>query len=371
LKKSSFQSLENKKIAIVHDALVVTAGSEKVALHLSNLFPNAPIFTSAYLPEKTFPEFKSKNVKTLPLASLVKNEKQFKYLFPLWYAGFSHLDLKGYDIVISSANYLAKYINPPSSTVHVCYLHNPFRYLWKPDAYSDQSVPYNHAAMSFVRLMLPIFRQIDIRRTRKIKNLLTNSQNVANQIERIYGLKAEVIYPPINFEEYLFSKETDSYYLYAGRLISHKRVDLAIEACKRLKRPLVIAGDGLERSTLEKLGGENVRFMGRVSLEELKHLYSHCRALIFPSDEDFGIVPVEAQASGRPVIAYQSGGALETVVDNETGIFFSQQAVESLCEAMIRFEKMKFDPARIRSNAKRFDISVFNDRILDYLEKLC
>jgi glycosyltransferase involved in cell wall biosynthesis len=281
------------------------------------------------------------------------------------------LDLHDFDIVISSANYLSKYINPPANTVHVCYLHNPFRYLWKPDSYSAQSVPYNRLAIKLINLLLPTFRKIDIRKTQKIKNLLTNSKNTANQIKRIYGLKAEVIYPPINLKEYSISSEKEDFYLYAGRLISHKRVDLAIEACKRMNGKLVIAGDGLERAELEKLGGETIRFLGRVSADKLKHLYSHCRALIFPSDEDFGIVPIEAQACGGPVIAFKSGGALETVVENETGIFFPHQTVDSLCEAMVRFEKMKFDPTRIRQNALRFDVSVFNAHMIDYLTQFC
>ncbi len=359
----------SKRIAIVHDALVVPAGSERVALYISNIFPNAPIYTSAYLPESTFPEFKGKEIYTLPFSSKIKNERQFKELFPWWYLGFSFLDLSQYDIVISSANYLAKYINPPTYTTHICYLHNPVRFLWKTTTYSSQSIPYGRASLVLIKQLLPILRKIDINKTRRIKNVLTNSQNIANQIQKIYNLNAKVIYPPININAYSISEAPGDYYLCAGRLISHKRVDLAIQACNKLKRKLIVAGDGFERSALEKCAGNMIQFTGRVSDDQLKKLYANCRALIFPSDEDFGLVPVEVQASGRPVIAFGSGGALETVVNSETGIFFYQQNVESLIDAILRFENKVFSPAVIRENASRFDFAEFKNQILTYVQQ--
>jgi glycosyltransferase involved in cell wall biosynthesis len=363
----NFSVTSKKKVAIVHDALVVQSGSEKVALYLSDLYPDAPIFTSAYLPYNTFPEFKNKKIITLPLTNTIKSERQFKGMFPWWYLGFSFLDLSQFDIVLSSANYLAKYINPPVKTIHICYLHNPFRFLWKPNVYSINSVPYNRATIKFINLFIPLLRKIDIQKTQRIRHILANSQNIARQIQDIYGLNAEVVYPPIKIDEYYLSEKTDDYYLYAGRLISHKRVDLAIEACNRLNRKLIVVGDGLERSILEKLAGDTIQFVGRVSDEQLKKLYSECRALIFPSDEDFGLVPVEVQASGRPVIAFRSGGALETVVEFETGVFFSEQNVDSVCDAILQFEKLTFDPYEIKENAKRFDIIQFNNQIQTYI----
>jgi glycosyltransferase involved in cell wall biosynthesis len=352
-----------KRIALVHDALVVHAGSEKVALHLSNVFPDAPLFTSAYLPDNTFPEFKNRKVVTLPFASIVKNERQFKQLFLLWYFGFNRLDLSGYDLVFSSANYLAKFVNPPENVPHICFLHNAFRFLWKRNVYSDKSLPYNPLALSMINRFLPILQKIDAARTRKLKHVITNSQNMARHIEDVYGLPSEVIYPPTPVTRFHVVEHPDDFYLYAGRLISHKRVDLVIQACNRLKRRLIIAGDGLERSTLEPLAGETVSFTGRVTDTQLKDLYARCKALIFPSNEDFGIVPVEAQASGRPVIAYRAGGALETVVEFETGLFFNDQSVDSLCEAMLHFENMQFNSAIIRQNAMRFDESLFDEKV--------
>jgi glycosyltransferase involved in cell wall biosynthesis len=369
IQSDDFSSLDKRKIAIIHDALVVQSGSERFTLMLSDIIPNAPIYTAAYLPYNTYPEFKHKNIITLPLSRHVKSEKQFKGMFPWWYLGFSTLDLSQYEIVISSANYLAKYINPPKNTVHICYLHNPFRFLWKPNVYSENSVPYNNTIVRAIKLFFPVLKKIDIAKTKKIKHIITNSHNIARQIQTIYGIPSAVIYPPVRVNEFSIADEIDDYYLYVGRLISHKRVDLAIKACSKLNRRLLIVGDGLERSRLEKFASNFIQFMGRVPEDLLKSIYSRCRALIFPSDEDFGLVPVEAQASGRPVIAYQSGGSLETIIENETGIFFSEQSVDSLCDAILKFEGRSFSPSKIRENAQRFDIAVFQHNILQYINQ--
>jgi glycosyltransferase involved in cell wall biosynthesis len=217
--------------------------------------------------------------------------------------------------------------------------------------------------MAVIRILLPLARRVDIVKTRRIDHVIANSQNMVNQIRQIYGIEADLAYPPVAIDQFSIAESFGDYYLCAGRLISHKRADLAIQACNRLKRRLIVAGDGLERAALEKLGGEAVEFVGRVSDERLKQLYSHCRALLFPNDEDFGMIPVEVQASGRPVIAYRAGGALETILENQTGVFFNDQNVESLCDAIIKFEKMEFDPELIRANAMRFDQAVFAGKI--------
>jgi Glycosyltransferase len=367
-KSGSFQSVE-KKIAIVADALVVPGGTEKVTLSLSNIFPGAPIFTSVYLPEATFPEFKTRKIFTMPLASRVKNERQFKRMFFWWYLNFSRLDLKGFDVVISSSCYLAKYIHPPGGVAHICYLQNPFRLIWKPSEYGLNSSPFGRLTTWFIKLFLPLAKVADKAKTRRIQHLVANSRNMADQFQKIYGMEAEVIYPPVRIDQYAIVTTPGDYYLCAGRLISHKRVDLAIEACNRLKRKLIVAGDGLERTALEKLGGDTVEFVGRVSDEQLRKLYSNCRALIFPSDEDFGMVPVEVQASGRPVIAYRSGGVLETVLENRTGIFFDNQEVDDVCAAILRCEGMNFDPALIRENVIRFDQAFFAENIRKCVER--
>jgi glycosyltransferase involved in cell wall biosynthesis len=358
-----------KKIAIVGDALVVPAGTEKVTLSLSNIFPGAPIYTSVYLPEATFPEFKTRKIISMQLASRVKNERQFKRMFFWWYLNFSRLDFKGFDVVISSSSYLAKYINLPRGVPHICYLQNPFRLIWKPSEYGQNSSPFGMFTTSLIKFLVPLARVVDKSKTRRISHIVANSRNMADQIRNIYGLEPDVIYPPVSIDQYTVAKTPGDYYLCAGRLISHKRVDLAIEACNRLKRKLIVAGDGLEKTALQKMGGDTVEFVGRVSDEQLKQLYSNCRALIFPSDEDFGIVPVEVQASGRPVIAYRSGGVLETVLENRTGIFFDNQHVDDICTAILRFEEMQFDPKLIRENVMRFDQAIFAENIRKCVER--
>lgn len=358
------------RIAILHDALVVPAGSERVALKISDLFPEAPIFTSVYLPENTFPEFKLRIIHTLPFSKLVKSERQFKNLYPLWLAELAFLDLSKFDLVISSANYLAKFIRLTGQTTHVCYLHNPIRFLWKSQVYSKESLPLGAVSQPVINALLPLLQRYDIKKTQKIDHLVTNSKNIAGQIERIYHRQAEVIYPPVDVNSYPISSTPGDYYLYAGRLISHKRADIAINACKKLNKKLIIAGDGLEREKLQALAEPDVVFTGRVTDQEMKRLYANCRALLFPSNEDFGLIPVEAQACGRPVIAYRSGGALETIINGETGLFFIEQNESSLIEAIQQFEKMNFNPERSRENAMIFDTSVFRKRFLNYIQNI-
>jgi glycosyltransferase involved in cell wall biosynthesis len=359
-----------KKIAILGDALVVSGGAERVTLFLSDIFPDAPIYTSVYLPEKTCQEFKGRQIITMPLSNRVKNERQFKRLFPWWYLNFALLDLKGFDIIISSSSYLAKFINPPKGVAHICCLQNPFRLLWKQSEYSQDSSSFGPASLAAIKMVLPLARKVDIAKTRQIQHVIANSRNMARQIRQIYGIEPDLVYPPVDVDQFSISGTPGDYYLYAGRLVSHKRADLAIQVCNQLKRKLIIAGDGLERAALEKLAGKTVEFAGWVSDERLRKLYANCRALLFPNDEDFGLVPVEVQACGRPVIAYRSGGALETVLENQTGVFFGQQNVESLCRAVLDFEKMEFSPALIRKNALRFDQSVFAGRMRAYVENL-
>ncbi len=354
---------KTKKIAIVHDALIVAGGAERVTAFLSQVFPDADIFTSAYLPENTFPYFKSKNVKTLPGAFLVNNERKFKRLFPLWFLGFRYLDLSRYDLILSCSTYLAKFVKAPPGVNHICFIQSPFRFLWKRDSYSPESLPFQGLAIHFIDSMLPLFRNIDRHYTNQITHLIANSQNMAKFIQKVYSRETQVIYPPIDINLYKLSKEKKDYYLFVGRLLSYKRADLAIQACENSKRKLIVVGEGPEVESLKKLAGSETTFLGKVSDNELKKLYSEARGLIFPGADDFGLVPVEAQACGCPVIAFRAGGALETVIENETGVFFNDQTVEDLQIAIDHFEHIKFDQNNIRQSMMKFDISTFNEKI--------
>jgi len=359
-----------RRIAIAHDALVVAGGAERLTAILSQTFPDADIYTSAYLPEKTYPYFKTKKIHTLPGAWLVKSERQFKRLFPLWFLGFRGLDFSGYDLVISSSTYLAKFIRPPKNGKHICYLHSPFRFLWKRESYSADSLPFNRLVMAAIDLVRPIIQRFDKHYTDQISYLITNSQNTASFIRKVYGRDSEVIYPPVEVNQYNIASERKDYYLVVSRLISYKRVDLAIQACEQMHRKLLIVGDGPELEPLQRVAGEYTEFLGKVSDEELKKLYSEARGLIFPGMDDFGMTPIEAEANGCPVIAFHAGGAIETVIENVTGVFFQNQTVADLIAGLDRFEKIDFNSQNIRQTALRFDVSVFQNKIRGFVNSV-
>jgi glycosyltransferase involved in cell wall biosynthesis len=365
--KNRYSTKSKLRIAIVHDALCVPGGAERFVLNLSNVFPEAPIFTSVYLKDKTFPEFQRKDIRTLPFSRLIRSEKQFKVFYPLWLHLFKELKFSEFDRVISSSTYLAKYIQPSPEVDHKAYIHAPFRFLWKPESYSLESLPYPGYFHDFIGLFLSRLRKWDIQNTSNIQNIATNSQNMSNEILRIYNKNARVIHPPVSIDNFPLTESKGQYFLTVSRLISHKRVDLAIEACNRLGKSLVIVGDGPEKKQLETKAGETIRFAGRVSDQELLNLYQNSIALIFPGEEDFGIVPLEAQACGKPVIAYGKGGIMETVQDGITGIFFPQQNIDQLIDCLVKLPAMKFEARKIRTWASNFDIKKFQYEIQDFI----
>ncbi len=351
------------RIAIVHDALCVAGGAERLALRIAQIFPNAPIYTSVYLPDRTFQEYREMDVRVLPFAQHIKSEMQFKSMFPLWVFLIRNLDFSDYDVALSSSTYLAKYIHPPTSVIHKSYIHAPFRLLWKPELYTPDSIPHPHLFHPLLKLTLPLVRNLDRNLTQQIPQTATSCNHVAKEMETIYQLSPTIINPPVNVEEYPLAMTPGKYYLSVSRLISHKRVDLAVQACTQLRKKLIVVGDGPERKNLEKLAGETVLFVGRVSDKVLKELYVNSKALIFPSYEDYGIVPLEAQACGRPVIAFGKGGVLETVSNWKTGVFFQEQTLTSLKDEIQHFEDMKFNSDEIREWTMKFDLRIFKDKI--------
>lgn len=355
------------KIAIVHDALCVSGGAERVALWMSNAYPDAPIYTSVYLPEQTFPEFKQKNIHTLPFSKFVKSEKQFKLLYPLWLLELQHIDFSDFDVVLSSSTYLAKYIHPAKSVKHKAYIYAPFRFLWKPESYTQESIPTSSLATSFIKLFLPLLRKWDLQTTAQIASIATSCKNMEAEINKVYHKPATVIYPPVPIQEFPITDGKGDYFLTVSRLISHKRVDIAIGACNQLKEKLIVVGDGPELDNLKQMAGDTIHFAGKVTDDVLKQLYVNSRGLIFPSHEDFGLTPVEAQACGVPVIAYGKGGALETIVEGETGLFFSEQTTESLTNTLTAFSNYYFSPEKIRNWITKFDVSHFNSDLRQFI----
>ena len=351
-------------VAIVHDGLVNSGGAERTLTFMCEAFPQATVFTSVYLSDQTFPDFKNQKIHTLPGAHWVRTERKTKQMLPLWIMGFQQLDLSSFDVVLSSTTWSAKFVR---HSHHACYCYAPFRWLWKPGVYTQQSLPINPFLSKALAFAHPVLRQFDYAAMQRVTSVATSCQNMASEIEVCYHRHAEVIYPPIRISDYCVGSGPGEYFLTVSRLISHKRVDLAINACEILGQNLVVVGDGPELASLQRMAGSRIKFAGRVSDVALRKLYTDCRAVLFPSHEDYGIVPLEAQASGRPVIAYGVGGVRETVLEGVSGIFFADQTVDAVISAIQAFERIDFDPRKVRRIIERFDAGSFKQTLREFV----
>ncbi|MCL2479885.1 MAG: glycosyltransferase [Treponema sp.] len=344
------------KTAIVHYWLVNMRGGEKVLQALLEMFPDADIYTHVYNPAAMPVGIKSRRVFTSYIQKLPLAKKLYQLYMPLMPNALNGFNLQDYDLVISSESGPAKGVVPNPNAFHVCYCHSPMRYLW--DMYHEYMGKTNPVVRFFMKRLIPGLRLWDVASSNLVDRFIANSGYVAKRIRRYYNREAEVIYPPVDIEKFLAVKrKPDDFYLFFGQLAGYKRADLAIEACIKSGRKLVVAGSGAKKAEIKKYTESGlVEFKGHVSDDELLELYAAARALIFPGIEDFGIVPVEAQAAGCPVIAYRDGGALETVRENATGIFFDEQNAASLCDAIVRFENAA-------SGGAFADRKVFNDHV--------
>ncbi|MBW6531657.1 glycosyltransferase [Sphingomonas sp. RRHST34] len=349
------------RVAIVHYWLVGPGGGENVVKTMLRIFPQAVVHTLVADPDYSRTIVPDDRLRTSFLQKIPGAARFHRSLLPVAPMALENLDLDGYDLIISSESGPAKGIMPPLNAVHVCYCHSPMRYLW------DQYHHYRRDASALKRLVLsitvPRLRLWDVGSALRVDRFVANSRYVASRIARYYRRPAEVIYPPVEVDDFATSPEIDDYYLITGRHVSYKRVDLAIAACNRLGRRLVITGKGPETAALRKLAGPTIEFVGQCSFAELKRYYARARAFLMPGEEDFGIAPVEAMASGRPVIAYASGGATETVVPGLSGLHFAEQSVDSLVAAIETFERDEagFDQAAIRTHALSFSRERFLD----------
>ncbi|HSX41393.1 MAG TPA: glycosyltransferase [Candidatus Saccharimonadales bacterium] len=353
------------KVAIVHDWLVSPGGAEQVVLELHKLWPKAPIYTAAYEPSK-FPEFKDADVRPtwLNKIGLAKRKHQLFSIPRAW--AFKGLDLSEYDVVISSSSAESKYVKTGPNTLHICYCHTPIRYYWSDFDWYRQHPPFgklNWLASLILPFIIGPLRRMDYKAAQKIDLYVANSENVRKRIKKYYNRDAVVIYPPVATGKFKVKREPQDFYLIVGRQVAYKRLDLAVDAFNDLELPLKVAGAGEEIGRQRSRSKSNIEYLGRVNDEELAVLYAQAKAFIFPPEEDFGIVPVEAQSAGCPVVAYGKGGALETVVDGETGVFFTKQTPEALADAVKLAAKTKFDEAKIRHHAKQFDAAVFARKI--------
>lgn len=357
----------SQRVALIHDWLVGYGGAERVLLEMHALFPHAPVYTSLWQGE-TMPEaFHQLDLRTSFLQRLPRRLQKHRLLLPLMPLAFEALDLDAYDLVLSSSHACAKGVLTGPDTVHVAYLHTPIRYAWDMfHGYMRQSAlrPWQQA---LALPMLHYLRLWDQLNSQRIDHLLCNSHFVARRIAKYYRREATVIYPPVDLPPGLPQEPREDFYLIAGRHVPYKRVDLAIEAFSGSARRLVVAGTGPDTPRLKALAGPNVTFCGEVSRSELESLYARARGLIFPPLEDFGIVPVEAQAFGCPVLAYGRGGACETVMDEETGVWFTEQTVAGLLAGLERFERLHFEPARLYAQAQRFGAERFRRELTTFL----
>jgi len=357
------------RVALVHDYLNQYGGAERVLEAFCEIWPEAPIFTLIYDKKRTGLAFEGRKIKTSFLQKVPfvrSHHRPFLMLMPL---GVEKFDLSKYDLVISDSASFAKGVIVRPKTRHICYCHTPTRYVW------DDSHKYirEFSYPSFIKNLVPPFlsylRLWDEAASARPDLYLANSNFVAQRIKKYYNRTAMVIYPPVKTSNFFISSKIDDYFLLVARFLPYKKIDLAIKAFNKLGWPLKIIGDGPKNKQLRKMAKANVEFVGLVPEKKLRDYYVRCRALIFPQEEDFGIVAVEAMAAGRPVIAYEAGGALEIVKEGETGIFFKEQTVDSLVAALRSFKIEKFSPQAIREQALKFDKEIFKNKIKEFVEQ--
>jgi glycosyltransferase involved in cell wall biosynthesis len=351
------------RVALVHDYLVHVRGGERVFDVICDAYPEGDIYGLVYNAAAMRPMsvLQRRGVRTsflqrLPRAS---ESRWFRAYLPLYPFAASSLDLRGYDLVISSSSAWAHGARLDPRAVQVCYCHSPFRYAW---SHYDELIGRSPAQAMLLGPLMQAVRRWDRRASSHVDRYVANSEVTRGRIARYYGRESTLIPPPVELDRFSLSPETDDYYLVVSALVPYKRVDIAVEAFTRLGLPLLIVGDGPERARLERAAGPTVKLLGSLSDAEIARLYSRCRALIFPSQEDFGIVPLEAMASGRPVLAYGAGGALETVRDGLTGRFFGEQTADALTDAVRKLRPESFEPAAIRRHAEQFGVPAFQER---------
>lgn len=357
------------RVALVHYWLVNMGGGERVLETLCRMYPQADIFTHVLDRKALTPVLARHSIRTTFINRLPGSRTFYQRYLPLMPLALEQLDLTGYDLVISSESGPAKGVITRADSLHVCYCHTPMRYLW------DNWPEYLAAAGPLTRLgmrcLLPGLRRWDLLSASRVDHFLANSRTVARRIRKHWRRAAQVVYPPVNIDSFsMRASGKGEFYLCLGRLTGYKRMDLAVKACSRLNRPLLVVGEGEAHKALQACAGPCVRFLGRQGDAAVAALLTRSRALLFPGEEDFGIVPLEAAASGVPVLAYGRGGATETVRENSTGLFFAEQSVEALEAAIMEFERREgdFDPAEMRRHAQGFNEARFMQEFAAHVE---
>jgi glycosyltransferase involved in cell wall biosynthesis len=348
----------SRRTALVHDFLVSVRGADRVFLEICNLWPGADVYTPVYDEQGTEGRFSHRRIHTSFLQRLRPSARSFRALLPLYPTAIESFDLSGYDLVISSSSAWAHAVVCDEQTVHVSYCHNPFRYAWneRHRTLAERSDPVSRA---FLRGLFRRWREWDWIAAQRVDRYITNSRTTQARIRSYFGRESRIVYPPVDTGRFRPDRAGESY-LMVSELVSHKQIDIAVEAFNRMRLPLVIAGDGPARRRLERLAGPTVRFAGRVTDAQAADLMARCRALVVTAREEFGIAAVEAQAAGRPVIARGAGGLLENVVDGETGCWW-EGGPDDLTAAVAAFDTEAVDPQACVDNARRFDSAIFRE----------
>lgn len=353
------------KIALVHDWLNQIGGAENVLETLVDLYDGPPVYTSIYAPELMPDSYQAWNIHTTWLDRMPGVHTHHTPYLPLYPVVWDGVHLGDYDVVLSNKSGFCHGVHC-GPALHICYCLTPTRYLWQFDQYVQQEGLAG--ATNILAPVIRLLRRWDYDAAQRVDHFVAISSAVQHRIARYYRRDSVIIYPPVETERFTPVRGSDDYYLIVSRLIGYKRVDLAVEAATRLGRRLLVAGEGRDRARLEAKAGPTVEFLGRVDGADLPDLMARCKAFLFPGLEDFGIAPVEAQAAGRPVVAFRGGGALDTVIEGQTGVFFDMPSAEALGEAIERFEGMSFDSGACRANAERFAVSVFREKLAAYVE---
>ncbi len=358
------------KIALVHDYLAQEGGAEKVLQALKEMFPQAPIFTLIFNRKRADKRLLSADIRPSFLQKIPFGVSRYQWWLALMPAAIEGHNLMDFDLIISSASSFAKGVITGPRSRHVCYCHTPTRYLWTDTHSYVQELRVNPLVKAFLLLTLRKLRQWDRLAADRVDYFIANSETVKNRIKKYYNRDSAVIYPPVETDKFFISPNPKKYYLAGGRLVPYKKVDLAVQAFSRLGIPLKIFGIGPELKRLRRIAKNNVEFLGQVDDQAKRHLFADCIAYIHPQEEDFGITAVEAMASGRPVIAYQAGGATETVRAGETGEFFDEQWWEEVADKVIRFRPEKYNPEKIRAHAQQFSAERFVKQFKEAIENL-
>jgi glycosyltransferase involved in cell wall biosynthesis len=354
------------RVALVHDYLNQMGGAERVLLAIHTLYPDAPIYTTMYDASRMDARFRTMDIRTGFMQHLPLVKRRHQPFLPLYPFAIERMDLRAFDLVISDSSAFAKGVVTRPDALHICYCHTPMRWAWNFEDYVERE-RLGRVPRALLAPFILWLRQWDYSTAARVDYFIANSPTVAARIAKYYRREATILPPPVDTSHYAIAPAHDDYFLVVSRLIPYKRIDIAVEAFTKLNLPLRIVGAGRDERRLRRLAGSNVEFLGWLPDDEVRAQLAGCRALIFPGEEDFGLAPIEAQAAGRPVIAYGAGGALSSVVEGVTGLFFGQQSPESLADAVARYRDEQFDPQVIRQHAESFDTGRFLDDLQRFI----